>query len=315
LPLTGFAEMLSMSPHLTEVLWWPRDLNRRTLRLGLLAFFPWSQLNRFETHTSISVSEFLHILQMSPNLTKGTFKIRGGDHDTSLPRSVIPKVYEKLSDLEVNVDFDAMIGLLEQLTLPGLRSFTVHASSNFDFSPYFEFMAFLSRSRTPLQRLKLSCVMITSNELIDILCLTPSLKNLYIEGWSSVYLSEQFFEALTLHHDTDDGVDTNNDKSGDGARAVHPNLCPLLETLTIRTKFTVTGVLAKMVESRYLPDVQGYTRLKKLDVTLTWDWVESQDYVRLEPLCRKGLVSFVDAHSGLTAWDSLSEDDSDDDEI
>jgi hypothetical protein len=307
--------MLNMSPHLTEVLWWPRDLSRRSLRLGLLAFFPWSQLNRFETHTSISVSEFLHILQMSPNLTKGTFKIRGGDHDTSLPRSVTPKVYEKLSDLDVNVDFDAMIGLLEHLTLPGLRSLTVQASSNFDFSPYYEFMAFLSRSQTPLQRLKLSCVVIASEELIEVLCLTPSLKNLYIEGWSSVYLSEQFFEALTLHHDTSDGGDNNNDKNGDGARVVHSNLCPLLETLTIRTKFIVSGALAKMVESRYLPNVQGYTKLKKFGVTLTWDWVESHDYVRLEALCRKGLVSFVDAHGGLTAWESLSEDDSDDEEI
>jgi hypothetical protein len=86
-----------------------------------------------------------------------------------------------------------MSNLLEYVTLPALRSFAIRGIDVFKFWPHGHFVAFLLRLRSPLQRLKLSDTSIGTSELIEILCLTLALTNLYVEGWSSVFLGNEFF--------------------------------------------------------------------------------------------------------------------------
>jgi len=253
--------------------------------------FPWLQLCRFVTQTRSNTTweEFLYILQRSPNITSGLFKIRSEAAPT--PFLAAPVVHEQLTDLDLSINAKSMSNLLEYVTLPALHSFAIRGIDVFEFWPHGHFVAFLSRLRSPLQRLKLSDTLIGTSELIEILCLTPALTNLYVEGWSSMFLGNEFFQALTLHEDNQEE---------------YLHLCPRLETLTLHTTFMSSdGVLADMVESRYNLDVQGFTKLRSVNIALTWDWVETCDHKRLEALCGKGLVIFVQAHTGATAtaWD------------
>jgi hypothetical protein len=72
------------------------------------------------------------------------------------------------------------------------------------------------------------------------------------------------------------------------------HLCLRLETLTLCATFMSSdGVLADMVESQYNLDVQGFTKLRRVNVALTWDWVETYDHKQIEALCGKGLVIFI----------------------
>ena len=245
-----------------------------------------SQLSRFETQNYTTLDGFLYILRLSPNITVGMFKVLGMPVNTPLLNT--PMFHENLLDLNLSIDAGSLSYLLEYLTFPALRSLAIQSTSIFEVWNHEAFVAFLLRLRSSLQRLKLLDTAIESSELIETLHLTPSLKNLYIEGWSSTFLEDDFFLALMPRSDHQDGLP----------------LCPKLETLTLRVAFTSTkSALADMLESRSNLDVQGFTRLRRVDVTLTWDWVGTCDYKRLEVLCEKGLVFFVEAQKGSTAWD------------
>jgi hypothetical protein len=278
--------MLETSAGLREVFWTYSD------RHGPLPLhtqhFPWSRLNRFETQNTVTLAEFIHILQQSSNITHGTFTITDSEFLTSSPIP-LPVIHEKISDLDLLIDAEPLIHLFECLTLPALQSVSILAPDEFEFWPHFNFLTFLSRLRTPLRRLRLSGTSIESGELVDILRAIPTLTNLYIEGFASTFLGNDFFHALTLRADDQEG-------------SIH--ICPRLETLTLRATIASSeGVLADMVESRYNLDMQGFAKLRRVDLTVTWDWVGTCDYWRLDELNRKGLVFFVPAYEGETAWD------------
>jgi len=271
--------MLSTSPLLTDFVWHDNS-NEYVCQFHKAEFtLPWSQLTQFHTHHHLDVKTCLQVFGLCPNLIGCTlsFAILGPPW-TAIPPGV--SVVHKLQALTLWGQRYQTNEFFDHLTLPALSAFALESSvSNHDTGwPQDSFVGFLSRSGCHLKTFKVHTPALSSYELVDLLCLLPTLTELSIEG-----LGDTLFHSLTYDETTGGSC-----------------LCPKLEIFAFGGYFNSSdGTLARMLESRYHSDAsQSQNKcLRRVTIMLTdrYGYRRLDMYMKeLETIRKKGLRVVVE---------------------
>jgi len=221
--------MLSTSPHLTEF----GSYDTCDAEVPIAEFvLPWSQLTRFETDHYLEVGECFKVLCLCPNLVDCTFDAVAtfGEPPPPIPHDVLI-VRQHVHALTLATRDDNLYKFFDHLTLPALSALTLFSGDDWR---HVSFEAFISRSGCSLKTIKLH-ITVSTDQLIVLLSLLPTLREFYIEGSEFDPLGNAFFNSLTYNE-----------------TAKELCLCPALEVITLGGFIVPSnGMLAKMLKSRY----------------------------------------------------------------
>ncbi|KII89274.1 hypothetical protein PLICRDRAFT_53737 [Plicaturopsis crispa FD-325 SS-3] len=245
-PRAWFAPIFAHSENLRQLSWTPApafDL----LTVGV----PWEQLTHLTLNHTISFDECVAILRQSPNLVACRIDVHTyGQHATSTSTttspssssSSLPISLARLAALELGIHSDRPDILLSQLTLPAARNVVLRQCVQW---PQAQFTALLLRSRCALQRLVLSLVNITEDDLLECLRSTSaSLEVLNVGEQADACVTDRTLRLLTHTHTHTRGHTRGNTRG----RCLAPGLQRIRFYRCMRA---TDGVLADMVASRW----------------------------------------------------------------
>jgi hypothetical protein len=273
--------MLSASPHLTDFT--SCDNCDAAIYISASAL-PWSQLTRFETDHYLEVMECFNVLRLCPNLIDCAFQSVAPFELPSPVPDGLSIIHQHLRVLTLRVEHDEsdLHKFFDHLTLPALSAFVIFFTGH-DW-PQTSFKAFLSRSGCSLKTIKLHTTALSTDELVGLLSLLPTLKELMIRGSEFDPLGDTLFLRLKYDETAEESC-----------------LCPELEVVTLSGSIAPSnGMLAKMLESRYRSDTSQarITRLQKVTVMLNphqYKYKQQKKYWKeLETVRKRGLEVVMD---------------------
>ena len=225
----------------------------------------------------------LKVFGLCPNLIGCTLSFAF----QSPPWTAIPPdvpIVHQLQALTLWAQHDQTNEFFDHLTLPALSAFALE-SYGCDLPDWSQdsFVGFLSRSGCYLKTFKVHTPALSSDELVELLCLLPTLTELSIEGTEIEVLGDTLFHSLTYDETTGWSC-----------------LCPKLEIFAFGGYFVLSeGTLARMLESRYRSDTSQSqnTCLRRVTVMLTDRYGHEglEMYTKeLETIRKKGLRVVVE---------------------
>lgn len=254
---------------------------------------PWSQLVSMSLDYVPSVGTGLHLLVKSPSLVDCSFKINA----MTGPLPITP-VLHNMSSLLINIGFEQISFFLENVSLPGLTRITIYVRGPLDQYgwPQIAFGAFLKRSGCHLLHFEIHDTGMKPDDFTDCLsnpCL-QSLENIIVEDrrdWTwDPFVTDVAVNLLTypsLIHESNPSITVVEIPEGDseGLSCYLPNL----ESMTFRGSclWTVDGLVADMVESRWKFHCHQLRRLKRVNLELLSS--HEEDFRRLKEFCTEGL--------------------------
>jgi hypothetical protein len=218
------------------------------------------------------------VLNRCPNLIDCTFESFPYDRPTLLP--IPPDVSVVHQHLRALTLGSRQYRLFDHLTLPALCTFALGRWDCDDEDwPQDSFTAFLLRSGCSLKTIELRTREVSSDQLIELLGLLPTLTELSIKGTTDA-LGDALFHSLTYDETAEEC------------------LCPELKAITLGYSIDSSkGVLARMIESRYCVDTSQSQIACLQRVTIMPEWCEKEweEYlVELEVVRNKGLSVVVE---------------------
>jgi hypothetical protein len=197
----------------------------------------------------------LKVFGLCPNLIGCTLSFAF----QSPPWTAIPPdvpVVHQLQALTLWAQRDQTNEFFDHLTLPALSAFALESyESDPPDWPQDSFVGFLSRSGCHLKTFKVHTPALSSYELVELLCLLPTLTELSIEGTEIEVHGDTLFHSLTYDETTGRSC-----------------LCPKLEIFAFGGYFLSSeGTLARMLESRCRSDTSQSQNacLRRVTVMLT----------------------------------------------
>jgi hypothetical protein len=275
--------MLSDSPNLTDIASY--DNCDAAIHIDASAP-PWSHLTRFETNHHLEVMECFHVLRLCPNLIDCAFhRVALFELPSPIPDDMsIVHRHLRVLTLRVQYNDSDSFEFFDHLTLPALSAFVIIFAGH-DW-PQASFKAFLSRSGCSLKTIELHTAALSTHDIVELLSLLPTLKELLIRGSEVDPLGDTLFLHL-IYDET----------------AQESCLCPELEVITLYGYIAPSnGMLAKMLESRYRSDTSQarITRLRKFTVRLNphrHGYKQQKKYWKeLETVRKRGLDVVMDRY-------------------
>lgn len=249
--MTNFPPLLTRAPKLTKVTWVVGLSDRDPS-------FSYAQLTRLTVGGQYSLERALIMLYYGTDLRSVEFKVSIKRID--IATDFVPVVNESLQQLALTCMGNASV-FFELLTLPALQDLQItKAHSWLDTTISWlrqgTFIEFLSRSKCRLTNLVIVDFIMTSEELVILLRLSPSLVRFHIESFRARFVTNRVLEALV--YPAEDSVALVSPDAADSSLVI----CPFLRQLYIVGCLSATdGILARMVESR-CPPPPGLARLE-----------------------------------------------------
>ncbi|KAK0193979.1 hypothetical protein F5146DRAFT_1134764 [Armillaria mellea] len=271
------------APHLHDLTW-----HSRSPPSDYLQTVNTLQLTHLDLVRPVSKDVFLDVLSGCRAIQSCTFFVQlvgrapDGSDDPAVDTSLI--VLPHLHTFELTVDM-ALTTLLSRLVFPSLTTLQINRLDEFFLinpanAPHFwdqgEVNAFLVRSQCSLRTLDVRDVEISSAELLDVLKFTsPTLQQLNItnERAKDNCITDDVVRALTASSSPSDPT----------------FLCPQLDYLKLwRCVSSTDGLLADMVQSRWLPQEEDTAKRMRLVIILLRDEERHAiDVVRLKEFHRR----------------------------
>ncbi|KAF7337914.1 hypothetical protein MVEN_02014600 [Mycena venus] len=160
---------------------------------------PWYQLTTLRI-ANISVPGCIEILRNASNLLDGTFEVAGNPPDVAT--SIVHHNSLRKLSLGAMINQDHNVNpmpVLSFLNIPGLKSLTLEFR-NWDTTGAEDvstFSSFVSRSSAQLDTLALSSMPATTQDLIECLKATPSLRNLKLDPAHRLVNMDRVFSQFT----------------------------------------------------------------------------------------------------------------------
>lgn len=283
-------------------------LTKLTLSEPLLPNVIWEKLLVLEARGGFIEEDSSNGLEILPLCTQLVeLLIREYISAEPIPIRVV-NVASNLHTMDINIEpwysssngENAMSNFFDSLTLPCLKqlSITLFASERWRYSTYEDtvdpgiwpqtaFTAFIARSSCPLETLVLNNATITTDQLLSVLEMVPTLTTMKIaDEPKNPIITDSFLQSLTCH---------SPPSATDNPHYLLPRLTQV--ALSPSQAFD-DGVLLKMIESRWHPDQlhtvgsEGVAWLDHVAITGSFETLGKQCLVRLTQLRAEGLTIY-----------------------